>query len=405
MENNNRILESENEYDETIEIDTIDEYENDDEITVEFDDNADDGLIRKVNKASGFPRSIVQIVSAAVIVVCVIVNIAVSGDTDNSQTIEPVPEPTPPLLSIGLDSETLSEIDPLFVSQPAWSVWGDYSVERNDDLVAWIQLGDTIVDYPVVQKTWSQYAESGYEGWYYLYRDFDRVFRYGSRGTLFVDRHTPIVDSRRPDNTVIYGHNMIAGTKFAYLVNYYQNFYYVYRKDPTIQFVTIYDEKDDVRNTYKIFAGMLVNTQDKDGMVFDYFRRWNFNDDGRWGNSHDEFFDFIGNVMDRSNFYTEVDLRYGDEILTMSTCLWPLGRDNVDSRYALFARRVRPGEDPTVDVDAAWINPSPLYFDAWYRIRGGSWRGRSWDTSLVEGFDEWLAANPDWCSTQPRQLG
>jgi sortase B len=411
MENANKLnaLEELEELEETQEIviDGSDEYA--DGITVQFDsdDDSDRFAAKTVNlkpRSSVLVQRIVQVACCLVIAACVVVNVVMLGDNESEVYPPPEPPPPPPILSIDLSDEDtlLAELDSLFVTEPVWTEYGEYSIERNEHLIGWIRLGNTIVDYPVVQKTWEQYQESGYLGFYYLYRNFDGVFRAGSRGTLFVDRHTPISDGRRPDNTVIYGHNMRAGVKFAYLVNYYENFYYVYRKDPTIQFVTIYDEIEDVRNTYKIFAGILVNTEGRHGMVFDYFRRRTFDDNGRWGNSRDEFYDFMGNVLDRSTFYTGVDVQYGDEIMTLSTCIFPLG-DAVDTRYAVFARRLRPGEDPIVDVDAAWRNPSPLYFDAWYNVRGGSWGGRTWDTSLVPGFDEWLTGNPDWCSTRPVQ--
>jgi sortase B len=235
--------------------------------------------------------------------------------------------------------------------------------QHNSDFVGWLRLGDTVIDYPVVQYT---------DNIYYLNRDFNR--NQHLYGTLFIDWHTPVVDSRRPDNTVIYGHNMNSGAKFAHLMRYYTPRFGLdaYINNPTIDFSTIYDND---RNTYKIFAAMFVNTCPTHGEVFNYFRQ-------RFFNSSDEFFDFIGKVMDRSVFYTEVDLQYGDEIMTLSTCYFPLGNDT--DRFVVFARRLRVGEDPAVDTSTAYINPDPLYFDYYYRVRGGSWGGRNWDASLVK---------------------
>jgi sortase B len=238
--------------------------------------------------------------------------------------------------------------------------------DENSDLVGWLKIGDTIVNYPVVQYI---------DNYHYLHHSF--AGRRHSDGTLFVDWHTPVTDSRRPDNTVIYGHNMRSGRKFHHLINYYAPRHGLdeYLKNPTIDFTTIYD---DSRNTYKIFAAMYVNTIEEHGEVFNYFRQ-------RFFNSRDEFFEFIGNVLDRSVFYTDVDIQYGDEILTLSTCYFPLG--NETDRFVLLARRVREGESGDVDTSLAYINESPLYFDHYYSRKGGSWAGRSWDLSKVKGFE------------------
>ena len=240
--------------------------------------------------------------------------------------------------------------------------------QQNNHMVGWLKLEGTIVDYPVVQ-----YLESEFDGnSFYLKHDFNK--KPSTAGALFADWHTPITGLRRPDNTVIYGHNMFStGTKFSHLVNYYAPRYGLdaYLDNPVIEFSTVYD---DERSTYKIFAGMYVNTLAEHGYVFNYFQR-------RYFAAKDDFYDFVYNVMDRSVFYTEVDVEYGDQFLTLSTCYWPLG--NQSDRFVLLARRVREGEEPTVDASAAYINPDPLYFDHYYKVKGGSWGGRNWDKDLV----------------------
>ena len=78
-------------------------------------------------------------------------------------------------------------------------------------------------------------------------------------------------------------------------------------------------------------------------------------------------------------FFTDVDLEYGDELLTLSTCYYPLGKENADTRFVVFARRVREGESEEVDTSVAKQNPDPLYFDYWYQTHGTKWGGRNWD--------------------------
>ena len=49
-----------------------------------------------------------------------------------------------------------------------------------------------------------------------------------------------------------------------------------------------------------------------------------------------------------------MDVEYGDEFLTLSTC----SNEFSNSRFAVFARKVRDGEDETVDVSQAYLNPN-----------------------------------------------
>ncbi len=242
----------------------------------------------------------------------------------------------------------------------------------NKHLVGWVKIDGTVLDYPVVQTKDNEY---------YLTRDFEKAD--SKFGTIFADYHIKLKNGSKPNNTVLYGHNISNGSYFASITNYFPRKYgslNYYIEHPTVTFDTIYEE-----GTYKIFAGIFINTDpdDNNGEVYEYYKKRSFKNKAA-------FYDFAQNIMDRSVFYTDVDLEYGDEILTLSTCYYPMGKD-VDSRFVIFARRVREGEDPTVDTSAAYINPSPLYFAKYNRNLGISWAGRNWDTTLVKGLDEFLA--------------
>jgi sortase B len=261
---------------------------------------------------------------------------------------------------------------------------------RNSDLVGWLNIDGTRINYPVLQ--YRRYNEDGSvtgDNAFYLYRTIDG--RNSAAGSIYADWWLPFTPTFRPNNTVLYGHNVGDGSMFAAVTRYYSyhsahgrgGSIQFYLNNPLIYFDTLYDKGE-----YKVFAAMYVHTQEnRFDDVFDYFRWRSFPD-------RDTFYAFMVNVLDRSTFYTDVDLRYGDEILTLSTCYYPLGTD-IDSRIAVFARRVRPGESSEVNLDVAYLNPSPLYFDRWYRAVGGSWEGRNWDTSKVEGLDAWLAERGD----------
>ena len=255
---------------------------------------------------------------------------------------------------------------------PVMETYEDYYA-RNSDMRGWIKIDGTPIDYPCVQ---------GADNKYYLTHDFDK--NEDRNGACFIDYLCDYSSTRtRPANTIIYGHNMVQGPSFAKLTTYCPWYYSMFNKSlaeyltaPTITYDTVWEQ-----GTYKVFAAMFVNTQAAHGEVFKYYKQ-------RTIKSAGEFYDYIGRIMDRSQFYTDVDLEYGDELLTLSTCYYPLGKE-VDTRFVVFARRVREGEDPSVDTSKAYINPSPLYFDYWYKVNGGSWAGRNWDTSKVKGFDKY----------------
>ncbi|MCI7759108.1 MAG: sortase [[Eubacterium] saphenum] len=239
--------------------------------------------------------------------------------------------------------------------------------EINPDVRAWIKITGTLINNPVVVGT---------DNNYYLSHDFNG--EESVSGTIF-SSYLNKWDGT-DDNTILFGHNMHTGEFFAY-VNHYVPYdassepLAFYKVHPTIMMST----PDGGCATYKIFAGMVANTQSKYGEVFRYVDKTKFTD-------VDDFNNFIIDVMDRSWFFTDVDLTYGDELLTLSTCWWPLGRE-VDTRWVLFARKVREGESEYVDTSKAYRNYQPKLFDYYYDIIGGSWTGSVWDKSKLLSYN------------------
>ena len=239
--------------------------------------------------------------------------------------------------------------------------------EINPDIRAWIKITGTLINNPVVVGT---------DNNYYLSHDFNG--NESVSGTIF-STYLNKWDGT-DDNTILFGHNMHTGEFFAY-VNHYVPYdasrepIAFYKVHPTIMMAT----PDGGSQTYKIFAGMVANTQPEYGEVFNYVNKTQFTD-------ADDFNNFIIDVMDRSWFFTDVDLTYGDELLTLSTCWWPLGRE-IDTRWVLFARKVREGESEYVDTSKAYRNYQAKLFDYYYDILGGSWTGSVWDKSKLLSYN------------------
>lgn len=211
-------------------------------------------------------------------------------------------------------------------------------LEKNPDTVGWIQIDGTNIALPVVQDTGKDGNKT------YLKKAFDGSTN--KAGTIFLDRRNVLDARKRSDNLIVYGHNQKDKTMFGDLAYYKKDIGY-YSQHPTILFSSNYRA-----DHYKIFAYFVTPTlpeQTRDGVIFDYHNRLDFDNEA-------EYDDFISNVMMRSQIITPVDVRYGDEFLTLSTC----SNEFSDSRFAVFARKVREGEDSFVDVSRAYLNPDAV---------------------------------------------
>lgn len=240
--------------------------------------------------------------------------------------------------------------------------------EVNPDTRGWIKITDTLINNVIVQSTDNQY---------YVTHDFNK--NESISGTIF-SSYLNKWDGT-DENIILFGHNMQSGQFFSYLCHYYpddasRDPLYFYKVHPTIMIAT----PDGGSETYKVFAGMLVNTDSKHGEPFQYINKTSFRD-------VDDFNNYIIEVMDRSRFFTDVDIKYGDQLLTLSTCHWPYGR-SVDTRWVVMARKVRPGESEYVDTTKAYRNYQAKMFDYVYKMYTDypAWTGSVWDKSKLLSY-------------------
>lgn len=266
--------------------------------------------------------------------------------------------------SINLPDEVIEQIE-----SEVPEILPDYMAlyAENKDIVGWVKIPDTQIDYPVMHTS---------DNDYYLTHSFKNEYSKG--GAIFADYRNTFTATETSDNVILYGHNIWSGEYFAMLSRYYDTHetdpITYYQNHPTMTFDTIYEKSE-----YKIFACVLFNTEEANGEVYPYTAKREFA-------SKTEFNSFILDIMDRSVLWTDVDLNYGDQILTLSTCYWPYGED-IDTRCVVFARKVRDGESAEVDTSKAQRNYNPLCFDYQYKVLGGQWNGRTWDTSKLLSYD------------------
>ncbi|HWT26380.1 MAG TPA: class B sortase, partial [Mobilitalea sp.] len=111
---------------------------------------------------------------------------------------------------------------------------------------------------------------------------------------------------------------------------------------------------------WKIFSVFITPGSDKKEPFFDFTR-------ARFDNDLD-YLNFIYQLRSRSMFNLDtVDINENDQIVTLCTCTYEIN----DYRLVICARKVREGEDPTVNTDSIKKNSHPLYPELYYEIYGG----------------------------------
>lgn len=203
-------------------------------------------------------------------------------------------------------------------------------LRENEDVVGYIKINNTNVDYPVVQYDGEDLEENGND--YYLHRDL--YGEYLESGTIFMDYRDVFGadESQHSENIVLYGHNMLNGSKFATL-HYYREDESFYEENPIIEFSSNYKDYK-----YVIFGVVLTSGSYGDS---NYGEEWAYWDQEDLSNKED-FDKYVDNTLERSLVSTDVDVEYGDQLLTLSTC-W-LDSDN--SRLLIIARRLHDDEKP-----------------------------------------------------------
>ena len=224
----------------------------------------------------------------------------------------------------------------------------DELLSINPEIVGWIYINDTKIDYPVLwHKSDDMYSQ------YYLNHNYKG--EWDSYGTIFLDyRDLEGTDSK---NVVMHGHHMNDGSMFGNLMSYagMSGNLDFYEEAPIVEFDT---PKADAK--YKIISVFKTNTLSSQGEFFNYLR-------ADFQNEKD-FMDYVYNVRIRSLINCPVDVNEDDEIITLSTCSYEF----TNFRTVVVARKVRIGEEAKVDTDKASINDNAVWPEVYYNAYGGS---------------------------------
>lgn len=182
--------------------------------------------------------------------------------------------------------------------------------QKNQRLIGWVKIDDTIIDYPVMQTVNNEY---------YLDHNFNQ--EEDRNGCIFMDYQCDVV--KGCDNIILYGHHMKSGKMFGTLNKYSKESYY--EEHPTIQFDTIYE-----KGTYQVMYVFRSKVYSEEDVTFKYYQFIN-------AASEMEFNSYLNEMAALSLYDTGVTAGYGDKLLTLSTCDY----QEKKGRFVVVAKKIK----------------------------------------------------------------
>ena len=222
---------------------------------------------------------------------------AIIEDTDAG--VEPT-EPAAPIMVEVTDPDTGETLSVLQEFAELYNL--------NSDIVGWMTIPGTEIDYPVMQTP--DRVD------YYLTRNFDKEA--SARGCLYARERCDIFTPS--DNITIYGHRMRDGSMFARLDKYMKKSFW--EENPYIYFDTLTE-----LHTYKVMAVFLTTASVGEGFEYHLFEN---------AATEAEFDSFVDTCQELALYDTGVDARYGDKLITLSTCEY----SQTNGRLVVVAKRI-----------------------------------------------------------------
>ena len=203
------------------------------------------------------------------------INVEEIQDTENTEIIEPVIEV--PKENPYWDYINMNMINVDFNSLK----------RTNPDVVGWLKVNGTNINYPFVQSS---------DNDYYLTHSFNKS--YNGAGWVFLDYRNNGTNNK---NTIIYAHGRSNKTMFGTLKNVLNNGWLNNTNNYVIKIST-----ETENSLWQIFSVYRIPT------TSDYLQT-NFNDETEYQN-------FLDMIKDRSNHNFDTNVASTDNILTLSTC-------------------------------------------------------------------------------------
>lgn len=181
--------------------------------------------------------------------------------------------------------------------------------QLNNDLVGWITVPGTNIDYPVVQR--KETID------YYLRRDYHG--KYDSHGCIYVRE---VCDVNKPsDNVTLYGHRMKDHTMFGQLAKYEKKEYW--EQNQYLYFDTLTEF-----HTYQIISVFTTTASVGEGFQYHLFVD---------ALEPSDMKKFLSNCKANALYQTGLTAEYGDKLLTLSTCEYT----HENGRLVIVAKRIQ----------------------------------------------------------------
>ena len=183
--------------------------------------------------------------------------------------------------------------------------------KQNSDIIGWLEIKDTNINYPVLQTT---------DNDYYLTHNYKK--EYSPTGSLFLDKNFDLINGS--SNYLIYGHRTNQGIMFEDLIKYSNEDFY--KSHTTVNFTTL--NEDSIYEILSVFYSRVYYKNEKN--VFRYYYFVN-------ANNEQEYNDFINNCKKVSIYDTGVTAQYGEQLLTLSTCEY----SQEDGRFVVVCKKIK----------------------------------------------------------------
>ena len=185
---------------------------------------------------------------------------------------------------------------------------------ENEDIVGWLEIENTKINYPVLQGTDDEY---------YLTHNYKKEKT--QKGSIFLSKDYNWEE--KSSNLQIYGHNMDNGEMFHELLKYENKKFY--EQHPTIRFTT--EEEDAIYEIISVFKSRVYYQSEKN--VFRYYYFIN-------AETEEEYNAFVKNAKKVSLHEIKATAKYGDQLMTLSTCSY----HTEDGRFVVVARKINEND-------------------------------------------------------------
>ena len=181
--------------------------------------------------------------------------------------------------------------------------------KENEDIIGWLEIPNTNINFPVVQGTDNQY---------YMTHTYKK--ENSKDGSIFLDKdyNWDLPSS----NLLLYGHNNKNGNMFQGLLDYKEESYY--KEHSTIKFTTVSEDSE-----YEILSVFLSRVYYKNEN--DVFRYYYFID----AENEEQYNYYIEESKKVSLYDTGKTAKFGEQLLTLSTCEY----SQEDGRFVIVAKR------------------------------------------------------------------